>query len=57
MDTIEVRQCDKSHGVDEGKWGLFLEGVLLGSSKQRFDADHAKQVLLKWATAYPWIEE
>lgn len=32
----------------DGLCGLFLNGVLLGTSKQRFDADHAKQVLLRW---------
>lgn len=30
------------------KWGVFLKGVLLGTSKARFDADHAKQVLTHW---------
>lgn len=34
--------------TEEGLWGLFLNGVLLGTSKQRYDADHAKQVLLRW---------
>jgi hypothetical protein len=32
----------------DGKWGLYLDGVLLGESKHRFDADHAKQVLLHY---------
>jgi len=32
----------------DGKWGVYLDGVLLGESKNRFDADHAKQVLLRY---------
>jgi len=32
----------------EDKWGLFLGKTLIGTSKARFDADHAKQVLEQW---------
>jgi hypothetical protein len=34
--------------TDDGKWGLYLDGVLLGESKSRYDADHAKQILLRY---------
>jgi len=34
---IEVKE------TDDGKWGLYLDGVLLGDSKHRYEADHAKQ--------------
>jgi len=30
------------------KWGLYLDGVLLGDSKHRHEADHAKQILLRY---------
>lgn len=39
---IEVKE------IDEGKWGLYLDGVLLGDSKNRYEADHAKQILLRY---------
>lgn len=39
---IEVKE------TDAGKWGLYLDGVLLGDSKHRYEADHAKQVLLRY---------
>jgi hypothetical protein len=39
---IEVKE------INDGKWGLFLDGVLLGESKHRYDADHAKQILLRY---------
>lgn len=39
---IEVKE------TDDGKWGLYLDGVLLGESKYRYDADHAKQILLRY---------
>ena len=39
---IEVRE------TDDGKWGLYVDGVLLGESKHRYDADHAKQILLRY---------
>jgi hypothetical protein len=39
---IEVKE------TDDGKWGLYLDGKLLGESKHRYDADHAKQVLLRY---------
>jgi hypothetical protein len=35
-------------GTDDGKWGLYLDGVLLGDSKHRYEADHAKQILLRY---------
>ena len=38
--TLEVKQ------TEEGKWGLYVNGVLLGDSKSRFDADHAKVILM-----------
>jgi hypothetical protein len=37
---IEVQE------TDDGKWELYLDGVLLGESNYRYDAEHAKQVLL-----------
>lgn len=40
MPTIEVKEA-------EGKWGLFINDSLFATSKHRFDADFAKQVLLK----------
>ena len=39
---IEVKE------TDGGKWGLYLDGVFLGESKYRYDADHAKQILLRY---------
>ena len=39
---IEVKE------TDDGKWGLYLDGVLLGESKHRYDADHAKQLILRY---------
>lgn len=30
------------------KWGLYINGTLIGTSKARFDADHAKVVLNLW---------
>jgi hypothetical protein len=39
---IEVRE------TDDGKCGLYLDGVLLGESKYRNDADPAKQILLRY---------
>jgi hypothetical protein len=39
---IEVKE------TGDGKWGLYLDGVLLGDSKHRYDADHAKQILLRY---------
>jgi hypothetical protein len=37
----------------DGKWGLYLDGLLLGDSKlgdskHRYEADHAKQILLRY---------
>jgi hypothetical protein len=39
---IEVKE------TDDGKWALYLDGVLLGDSKHRYEADHAKQTLLRY---------
>ena len=39
---IEVKE------TDDGKWALYLDGVLLGDSKHRYEADHAKQILLQY---------
>jgi len=39
---IEVKE------TDDGKWGLYLAGVLLGDSKNHYHADHAKQILLRY---------
>jgi len=39
---IEVKE------TADGKWGLYLDAVLLGESKYRYDADHAKQILLRY---------
>ena len=39
---IEVKE------TGDGKWGLYLDGVLLGDSKHRYEADHAKQILLRY---------
>ena len=36
--TIEVKE-------NEGKWGLFIDGELFGTSKARFDCDFAKRYL------------
>lgn len=36
--VIEVKEA-------EGRWGVFVNGNLLGTSKARFDADFAAQVL------------
>jgi len=38
---IEVRQ------TENGRWGLFVNGILIGDAKARFDADHAKVMLEK----------
>ena len=43
---IEVKE------TDDGKWGLYLDGVLLGDSKHRYEADHAKQILLRYLQKY-----
>lgn len=39
MKWIEVKQ------IDAKTWGLFVSGGLLGTSKNRFDSDHAKAIL------------
>jgi len=43
-------QCRQELTVSpsEDKWGLFLGETLIGISKARFDADHAKQILEQW---------
>ena len=38
---IEVRE------TDEKKFGLYVNGVLIGDSKNQFDADHAVIMLKK----------
>jgi hypothetical protein len=30
----------------DGKFGLYVDGVLIGTSKAQFDADFAKQLLI-----------
>ena len=40
----------------DGKFGLYVNGTLLGTSKHQYDADHAKQVLLN-ATKRTWAEQ
>jgi hypothetical protein len=37
---IDVKQDEKTQ-----KWGVYVNGTLIGDSKQRFDADHAKRIL------------
>lgn len=37
--NLEVKQ------VEPKVWGLFLNGVLFGTSKNRFDVDHGKAIL------------
>lgn len=41
MRRIEVAQ------IDVKSWGLYVNGILIGTSKARFDADHAKVMLEK----------
>jgi len=36
---LEVKQ------VEPKLWGLYVNGVLFGTSKNRFDADHGKAIL------------
>lgn len=36
---LEVRQSEPK------VWGLYVNGVLFGTSKNRFDADHGKAIL------------
>lgn len=38
---IEVKQ------IDPKQWGLWVNEILIGTSKARFDADHAKVMLEK----------
>jgi hypothetical protein len=44
LPNIEVKQ------IDEKQWGMYVNGVLIGTSKGRFDADHAKVMLEKALT-------
>lgn len=37
--NLEVKQ------VEPKVWGLFVDGRLFGTSKNRFDADHGKAIL------------
>jgi hypothetical protein len=39
--VVEVQQ------TENGRWGLFVNGILIGDAKARFDADHAKVMLEK----------
>jgi len=43
---IEVRK------TNDGKFGLYVNGVLIGDSKNQFDADHAV-IMLKKALDIP----
>ena len=36
---LEVKQTESK------QWGLYINGVLFGTSKSRFDADHGKAIL------------
>ena len=31
--------------IDPKNWGLFIDGKLLGTSKNRFDADHGRAII------------
>jgi len=31
--------------IDSKSWGLFIDGRLLGTSKNRFDADHGRAII------------
>ena len=37
--NIEVKQ------IDPKSWGLFIDGRVLGTSKNRFDADHGRAII------------
>ena len=37
--NIEVKQ------IDPKSWGLFINGRVLGTSKNRFDADHGRAII------------
>lgn len=45
---IEVKQ------TESGRWGLYVNDILIGDAKSRFDADHAKVMLEKALTPKPW---
>ena len=40
---IEVNQ------EPDGRWGVYIDGVLLGTSKLQCDALQAKYALIRWA--------
>lgn len=40
-----VSQEDTAAPIEAGKWGLYLNDRLLGESKTRFDADHARRIV------------
>ena len=47
---LEVRQTEpteeqKRLKKSSSEWGLYVNGVLFGTSKNRFDADHGKAIL------------
>lgn len=52
--TIETKE------TDEKKWGLYVNGVLIGDSKNRFDADHAvvmlRKALCAWETSCEYVD-
>ena len=37
--NLQVKQ------IDPKQWGLFVDEILFGTSKNRFDADHGKAIL------------
>jgi hypothetical protein len=42
---IEIKQIDPAD--PKTPWLLYVNGILIGTSKNRFDADHAKVMLEK----------
>jgi hypothetical protein len=48
---IEVKQVDPAD--PKTHWGLYVNGILIGTSKNRFDADYAKVMLEKALAASP----
>lgn len=42
--TIEIKE------TDEKKWGLYVNGILIGDARNKFDADHAVVMLRKALT-------
>jgi hypothetical protein len=49
--VIEVKEVDPAD--PKTPWGLWVNGFLIGTSKNRFDADHAKVMLEKALAASP----